>query len=977
MEATTSPRGRRRTASDLLTFVWLALAMLVPSAGIAGIYVDCTNDGYEDGTEEFPFNTIIEGVQAVAEAGTVFVAPCIYEGPGNVDIDPGSKSFVLIGTAGWDSTVVDCGDSARGFVFDGGQDSTMALVGLTIRNGSADVGGAADCVESAPRFVNCVFIGNHAQNGGGAVRCSDYSEAAFHGCLFEGNTAGWGGAVHVRERSSVSFTDVTFVANSSSEEGGAVDVVKSAVVLTDVTLTGNTTVLRGGAYHASGATVPSSSTFLGAVFVGNVAPSGGAVSLSDGHCSIDECTFVGNSAANGSAVYLNHEPDVAVVRTIMVDGLVGRPVDCGSVVPEIRYCCVSGNQGGDVLCGDYQDILYVDPQFCDAPGGDFTLYAHSECLPENNPWGELLGAFGQGCVDNVPPPVPTGLAAEPEDQRVFLSWDESPDPGFDHFILDRDTSAIFGPFAVSFNVPGTTFLDYPLENGREYFYRLAARDLAGNQSAPGDTVSCVVGPRPPSAPAGLVAVAGDELVDLKWGRSPETDVVHYVVYRDTVPGFEPDEAHTVTPDTTQLDTEVENYESYYYVVTAVDTADLESDPSNEAAAVPHGVPPAVTGLVAIPGDTSVTLMWDPMAPPAADHYEVYRDTTADMHGPAVLFEDFESYAVGSPPTDPPWVSIAQSGTSIRVTDSIQHAGAKSVALADSSGGGYLRMFHVLADSGRGTEWIECYVRPAAAPRTQGLVQCEVIGEDGMGYQAAVWEVRDGYLSHWVPGVGPVAVAECPGGVWHHITWELDCETDTYRITLDDEMVVAASPFWREARYLDAIQFRTRSAEHGRLWLDDLLWAAGPVSVTSVVDTSFVDQPLESGRRYYYWVTVVDTFGATGPPSEVVEVVPGWTSAGEGGTSLRPSLSFGAPNPFRSGTAIAYSVPEPRDRVLLRIFDVGGRIVRTLVEGERVGGVHSAAWDGRNDAGHEVASGVYFCRIEIGEWSSVRKMVLVR
>jgi predicted outer membrane repeat protein len=960
-----------------LAITSVVLASLTPAAGAVGIYVDCTNDGYEDGTEEFPFNTLAEGVLAVAEAGTVFVAPCVYEGPGNVDIDPGDKRFTLLGTAGPDSTVVECGGSLRGLLFDDSQDSTMVVAGLTIQNGYAGVGGAVDCDGTAPRFVDCAFIGNGSSNGGGAVRCSQSDGASFVRCLFVDNVACWGGAVHVREMSSVRFTDVTFIGNSSTQEGGAIDVVKSAVVLTDVTFTGNTTVLRGGAYHASGTAVPSTSTFTGALFVDNGAPSGGAISLSDGLGTIDGCTFDGNSAAYGSAVYLNDDPDVTIERTIMASGLVGRPVHCGTAVPRIRHCCVFGNQGGDILCGDHDEVLYVDPRFCNAPAGDFTLFAHSECLPNNNPWGELLGAFGQGCVDSTPPPVPTGLAAEPEDQRVFLSWDPSPDSWLDYFILERDTSAVFGPFTASFDVPGTTFLDYPLENGREYFYRLRARDLAGNESEPCGTVSCVVAPRPPSAPASLAAVAGDGSVALRWRRSPESDVAHYAVYRGTVAGFEPGEAHATTPDTTHLDTEVENYVTYYYVVTAVDTADLESEPSNEAAAVPHGVPPPVTGLIAIPGDTSVTLVWDPMVPPAADHYVVYRDTTGTMHGPPVFFEDFELYAAGSPPTNPPWVSIAQTGTSIRVTDSIQHSGTRSLALADSSASGYLRMFQVLPDTLRGTEWIECFIRPGAGARAQELVQCEVIGEDGMGYQAAVWEVRDGYLSHWVPDVGPVAIAECSGDAWHHLVWELDCESDTYRITLDDQMVVAAAPFWREARYLDAIQFRTRAAEHGRLWLDDLLWAAGPVSVTSVVDTAFVDAPLESGRRYYYWVTVVDTFGVTGPPSEVVEVVPGSSWAGGDDASLSPSLSFCVPNPFRSGTEIAYAVPGPRERVILRVFDVGGRLVTTLVDGDRSGGLHWAVWDGRSAAGQEVASGVYFCRIEIGAWSSVRKMVLVR
>jgi predicted outer membrane repeat protein len=977
METIRSPRGRGRIAASLLGAAGLALAALSAPPALAGVYVDCTNLGYENGTPEFPFNTILEGVQAVAEAGTVFVAPCVYEGVGNFSIDSEGKNFALIGTAGPDETIMDCGDAGRGFTFHDGQDLTTLISGLTIQNGNADVGGGVDCELSAVRLADCVFVDCRAGNGGGGVRCSESDGTSFDGCAFIDNTAWWGGAVHVREGSLVSFADVVFTGNSSSEEGGAIDVVKSTVALTDVTFAGNTTVLRGGAYHASGATAPSSTTFAGALFTGNVAQSGGAVSIANGHCSIDGCTFVANSGANGSAVYLNHAPDVTVIRTIMADGLVGEAVHCGSIVPEIRYCCASGNQGGDDLCGDFQDILYTDPHFCDAPGSDFTLYAHSECLPGNNPWGEPIGAFGQGCVDIVPPPVPTGLAALPEDERVFLSWDPSPDPDLDYFILDRDTSVVFGPFTATLNLTGTAHLDHPLENGREYFYRLSARDLAGNVSAQGDTVSCVVGPRPPSAPAGLTAVAGDARVDLSWRSSPETDVTHYAVFRDTFGGFPPGDPLAVTPDTTHLDTEVENYGSYYYVVAAVDTADLMSDPSGEARAVPHGVPPAVTGLVVIPGDTSVTLLWDPMAPPAVDHYEVYRDTVADGHGPVALFDDFESYAPGAPPTNPPWASLAQLGTSIRVTDALSHSGAQSLALADSSAGGQLRMFHVLPDTGRGTEWIECYFRPGGAPREEGLVQCEAIGEDGIGYQAAVWEVRDGFLSHWVAGVGPVALSECGSGVWHHLIWELDCETDTYGITLDDTLVVTEAPFWRDARYLDTIQFRTRPQEPARLWLDDVLWAAGPVAVTSVVDTTFYDAPLESGRRYYYWVTVVDTFGATSPPSDIVEVVVGWTKAGEGMVSLRPSVSLGNPNPFRSGTAITYSVPGRGERVVLRIHDVAGRLVRGLVEEEREGGVHTAVWDGRSDAGHVVASGVYFCRVEIGAWSGTRKLVFVR
>lgn len=83
-----------------------------------------------------------------------------------------------------------------------------------------------------------------------------------------------------------------------------------------------------------------------------------------------------------------------------------------------------------------------------------------------------------------------------------------------------------------------------------------------------------------------------------------------------------------------------------------------------------------------------------------------------------------------------------------------------------------------------------------------------------------------------------------------------------------------------------------------------------------------------------------------------------------------------PNPFNPATTIAFELPE-RSHVRLELFNVLGQRVRSLVDGTMSAGVHTAEWDGRNDAGKNVASGVYFYRLETGSWSDVRKMVLVR
>jgi flagellar hook assembly protein FlgD len=90
----------------------------------------------------------------------------------------------------------------------------------------------------------------------------------------------------------------------------------------------------------------------------------------------------------------------------------------------------------------------------------------------------------------------------------------------------------------------------------------------------------------------------------------------------------------------------------------------------------------------------------------------------------------------------------------------------------------------------------------------------------------------------------------------------------------------------------------------------------------------------------------------------------------------PELGQNYPNPFNPSTTIAYSVADKSD-VKLQIFDVRGRLVRTLVDGERGPNNYRVMWDGLNNAGNSVASGVYFYRLIAGDFRATKKMVLLR
>jgi hypothetical protein len=84
----------------------------------------------------------------------------------------------------------------------------------------------------------------------------------------------------------------------------------------------------------------------------------------------------------------------------------------------------------------------------------------------------------------------------------------------------------------------------------------------------------------------------------------------------------------------------------------------------------------------------------------------------------------------------------------------------------------------------------------------------------------------------------------------------------------------------------------------------------------------------------------------------------------------------SPNPFNAHTEIRYQIPED-GHITMRIYDVMGQEVRTLVEGKQEVGEYVVGWDGRNDGAQDVASGLYLCRLKVGSFSKTIKMVLLR
>ena len=135
--------------------------------------------------------------------------------------------------------------------------------------------------------------------------------------------------------------------------------------------------------------------------------------------------------------------------------------------------------------------------------------------------------------------------------------------------------------------------------------------------------------------------------------------------------------------------------------------------------------------------------------------------------------------------------------------------------------------------------------------------------------------------------------------------------------------------------------------------------------------AFTDARLANGVTYWYKLQDV-AFDGTRTMHGPIAVMPQAEEAAE--IQALPTefgLAQNVPNPFNPGTEIRYQLPEA-SYVVLAIYDVLGQQVQVLVEGFIDAGYRSVVWDAK-----DVASGIYFVRMEAGDFVRVRKMVLIR
>lgn len=245
--------------------------------------------------EDYP--SIREAIDVAQEGDTVRISDGIFSGENNKNLgwDASTRHLTIESENGPDNCIIDCESSGCGFFFfNQGHTHADTVSGLTIRNGSAQMGGAVYCSRSAPYFQNCTFSNNTATDSavgfGGAVYAIE-SGMKLENCRFIDNYAFRNGGGVYSASSTLEITGCMFTGNACYRDGGGLSCYYSDLSISGCTFSGNTAQEKGGALLC----LDANPVIRGNIFSGNRAMFGGAIA-----CSGTSTPVIGDGAGWGN-----------------------------------------------------------------------------------------------------------------------------------------------------------------------------------------------------------------------------------------------------------------------------------------------------------------------------------------------------------------------------------------------------------------------------------------------------------------------------------------------------------------------------------------------------------------------------------------------------------------------------------------------------------------------------------------------------
>lgn len=196
-------------------------------------YVHPAGSADPNGSQNHPFASIQQALDAAQSGDRIILLPGVYSGPGNFNLNPQGKNLTIQSAEPENldivaSTIIDPNGLGRGFVLNHPGGTPFVLQGVTIRNAVCSQGdnpphGAALSCFGADLLVQfCIFENCNADGGWGGAFYGEDSQAIFEHCLFTANQGRYGGAAAVNVNSSASFDYCTIAGNQAWFGGGGI-----------------------------------------------------------------------------------------------------------------------------------------------------------------------------------------------------------------------------------------------------------------------------------------------------------------------------------------------------------------------------------------------------------------------------------------------------------------------------------------------------------------------------------------------------------------------------------------------------------------------------------------------------------------------------------------------------------------------------------------------------------------------------------
>ncbi|MEE3241751.1 MAG: FlgD immunoglobulin-like domain containing protein, partial [Candidatus Neomarinimicrobiota bacterium] len=436
----------------------------------------------------------------------------------------------------------------------------------------------------------------------------------------------------------------------------------------------------------------------------------------------------------------------------------------------------------------------------------------------------------------------------------------------------------------------------------------------------------------PSVPTGIsYSIPTDGTVTFSWNIGIDSSI-SFRVYREEEPGFTPSSSNLIAelayPAATYSDENLDTNKIYYYVLSAVNQEGTESNFSSEFKITPLvyvNVPPTIDAVsnVQINEDGSTTV-----------------PLTGISYGGDANSQDIE-------------ISAYTADTDLFSNLTIDYNSPSTTGSLDL----------IPEANANGSSVIHITVRDNGGVENGGVDSVKVsFNVDVLAINDAPnsFTAQGEYLFNIVDGSGSFLTTE-----YLFITPEN--EQDSLRFMWNPSIDVDGDNIQYRMLGYEDLEFLTMNT-----WVDDAFMTWAIKDLAAQTDTVNVSEGSWS---------VIATDGQSFKTASTGSIGDLKIDA----RALVPDvfdLRQNYPNPFTSSTTIEYDVPETQ-QIVLRIFNIRGQLVKTLVEEEQTAGYKSVIWDGTNNNGDPVSAGIYFCQMYTpanpygGQFVRTKKMLRLR